>query len=225
MAEQKKQKEHFSIVLVSAVILTMVVFLTGCKKQPSEQAGTEHSYESPKSVMADVEADEPLKVDTVLSTKAKMSLNDVVKAARTWGPSFTSWFGKPAPDFTLTDMTGKEHKLSDYHGKDVILVFWASWCRPCLMEIPHLIELRNTISEDKLAMLAISNENPAMLKKFVEQQKINYTVLHDNATLPSPFSDVRSIPSTFFIDPEGRIKLGTIGLLPSSEIKAILQAE
>jgi len=163
---------------------------------------------------------------TALATeKPKPKLSDVINAARTWGPAFTPWHGKATPDFTLTDITGKKHTLSDYRGKDVLIVFWATWCRPCHMEIPHLIELRKTASENDLAMLAISNEKPDLVKRFVAQAQMNYTVLTDPGTLPSPYNTVNAIPSSFFIDREGKIKLGTSGLISLDEIKAILQAE
>jgi len=157
--------------------------------------------------------------------KPKPKLRDVINAARTWGPAFTPWHGKPAPDFTLTDIKGKQHKLSDYRGKDVLIVFWATWCRPCHMEIPHLKELRETASENDLAMLAISNEQVEKVKAFASQAEMNYTVLTDRGTLPSPYNTVNAIPSSFFIDRKGLIKLGTSGLISLDEIKAILQAE
>ena len=81
-------------------------------------------------------------------------------------------------------------------------------------------------------MLAISYksayppETPEKVKNFVEQAKINYTVFSvDAAAMPSPFNRISSIPCSFFINPEGEIKLATEGLLSLGEIKAILQAE
>jgi peroxiredoxin len=94
------------------------------------------------------------------------------------------------------------------------------------MEIPHLITLRNTISEDKLAILAISNEPAAKVKKFAADRKINYTVFSYNTlALPAPYSWVDGIPTTFFIDTKGKIKLAAVGAISASEIKAILRAE
>jgi peroxiredoxin len=174
------------------------------------------------------------KVDANDAPKAdpKTSLKDIIRAARTWGPAYTDWFGKKAPDFTLADINGKQHKLSDYRGKDVLVNFWATWCGPCKMELPHLIALRNQVSEDKLAMLAISYksayppETAEKVKKFAELNKINYTVFStDPSALPPPFNRITGIPCSFFIDPEGKIKLATEGLLSLGEIKAILQAE
>jgi len=98
------------------------------------------------------------------------------------------------------------------------------------MEVPDLIELRRTVGEDKLAMLAISNERPDVVKKFVADRGINYTVLLDRGNMPAPFGVMRiyrttGIPCSFFIDAEGKIKLATSGLLSLAEIKAVLQAE
>jgi len=153
------------------------------------------------------------------------SLEEIIKAAKTWRPGFESWYGKPAPDFTLTDIAGKKHKLSDYRGKNILIVFWATWCGPCIREIPDLIELRNTVSEDDLAILAISNEDPDKVKKFVTKAKMNYTILLDPGVLPAPYNTIRAIPSSFFIDTDGKIKLGSTGMVSLDEIKAIFEAE
>jgi peroxiredoxin len=164
-------------------------------------------------------------VDRTPLAAEKLTLQDIIEAARTWRASFQSWYGQPAPDFALTDLAGKEHKLSDFKGRNVLIVFWATWCGPCRIEIPHLIELRNTVSEGELAMLAISNEDPDLVRNFVAQAKINYTVLIDRGGLPAPYNAVNAIPSGFFIDRQGRIKLATTGLVSLEEIKAILNAE
>jgi peroxiredoxin/predicted small lipoprotein YifL len=221
MSEQEKQNRPGRLIITSVIILAAIVILTGCKKQPAE---------SPQSETNAKNTAESEKPDTEITTTSKMSLNDVIKAARTWGPVYKSWYGKMAPDFTLTDITGKQHKLSDYRGKDVILVFWATWCRPCRTEAPHLIELRKTVAEDKLVMLAISNEKPDLVKAFVAKYNINYTVLLDKGDMPEPFGVNRiyrttGIPGSFFINPDGKIKLATAGVIYLDDSKAILQAE
>ena len=220
MSEKNKQT-GISLTAFSAIVLIAAMMVTGCKKQPAEPTQSEAPTES---------TGEPTKTDTEPAASPKMSLNDVIRAARTWGPAYQSWYGKMAPDFTLTDIAGKQHKLSDYQGKDVILVFWATWCPPCRMEFPHLIELRKTVGEDKLVILAISNEKPDLVKGFVAKQRINYTVLLDKGDMPKPFGVMRiyrttGIPGSFFIDPQGKIKLATSGLIPLDETKAIIQAE
>jgi thiol-disulfide isomerase/thioredoxin len=192
-----------------------MVILAGCKKQNNEQntkqAGTGPQQRQPAS---------------------GLNLNDVIRFRRGWDTTFTSWYGKMAPDFYLTDINGKRHRLSDYRGKDVMLVFWATWCGPCIMEMPSLIELRKTTDEDKLAMLAISYittmppNTTDRVKSMVQQRKLNYTVISvDVSSLSAPYNQVSGIPCSIFVDPEGKIKLATVGVLPLDAIKAILQAE
>ncbi len=158
-------------------------------------------------------------------TQLKPTLDAIIRAARTWQPAYGSWFGKIAPDFTLTDIKGNKHTLSDYRGKDVLVIFWATWCGPCRMEIPHLIELRQTVGENQMAMLAISNEKPDLVRSFAERAGINYTVLTDPGLTPPPFNAIRGIPSSFFIGPDGKIKLATEGLISLGEIRAIFAAK
>jgi peroxiredoxin len=190
------------------------------------------AVESPNKVAEQPQAEPEADIAGGSKTGTKANLRDVIKSARTWGPAYTYSYGQRAPDFTLIDINGKQHKLSDYRGKDVLINFWATWCPPCMREIPHLIALRNTIGEDKLAMLAISYksvyppETTEKVKNFVKLNKINYTVFSTDAVaMPPLFSRVSGIPCSFFINPEGKIKLATEGLLSLDEIKAILEAE
>jgi len=139
---------------------------------------------------------------------------------------FSEWFGKPAPDFTVTDIEGKQHSISDYLGKNLLVNIWATWCPPCRAEIPHFIELRKQVSEEDLAILAISTESNEDVKKFVDTEKINYTVAAlGDSYLPSPFIDVVYIPTTFFIDKKGNIKTVKIQSLTLEQINGILKAE
>jgi len=218
-------------------MLATAVFLAGCKKKPAEPPSTEHHQHedipNEPPVVTAVNTVEPAKTDAKPKPTTRVSLNDVIQSARMWGPAYTSWYGRHAPDFTLTDIAGKKHKLSDYRGKNVMITLWATWCQPCIIELPHLIALRNTVSEDELAVLAISyitlmpRETTEMVKKFVkENERINYPVFStDPRAMPAPFGTVNSIPCSFFIDPEGKIKLATQGVLTLGYMKAILRAE
>jgi len=212
MSEQQKQNRLWPAVVISAIILAAVIIWRVAVPRSQTEHQHQHSpFESFSEDLYDV-------------NQPKVSLNDVIKAARTWRPVHKSWYGKPAPNFTLTDITGKQHKLSDYRGKSVLIILWATWCSPCIIEVPHLIALRNLIGKDKLAMLAISNEDPARVSNFAADRKINYTVLSDTGNMPAPYNEVRSIPFSFFIDSEGKIKLATQGLISLGEIMAILRA-
>lgn len=164
-------------------------------------------------------SNQPVKSDNV-----QRRLEDVIESRETWDVAFPAWSGKTAPDFTVGDLDGTEHKLSDYRGRNVLLVFWATWCPACNAEIPHLIELRKEFEVDELAILAMSNETARHLKDFAATKGINYAVVPLGTTdLPQPFSDVRSIPTSFFIDKNGTIKLAAVGLVSLEDSKAILQ--
>ena len=213
------------VVLLTTIAVVAMVFWAGCKRQPSEQANTRNPQENPTT-----KQENP--TTNIKNSTDGTSLSDIISTRRGWDTAFKSWYSKPAPDFNLTDITGKQQRLSDYRGKDVLLVFWATWCGPCIMEIPHLIELRKTIGEDKLAMLAISyittmpRNTTEIVKDFVGRQKINYSVLSVNRTdVSAPYNQVNGIPCSFFIDPEGKVKLATLGVMSLDTIKAVLQAK
>ncbi len=236
MAEQNKQKSPLVAVLISIIIIAIIVVWAIVKPKSAEPINQgQVNRQGDGQPVSDDTATTPLTGNTGESSRAdtglKPSLRGVIEEAKTWGPAFESWLGRLAPDFNLTDITGKQHKLSDYRGKDVMLIFWAGWCGPCRMEIPHLIELRKTTGQDKLAMLAISLIDPRntteIVKSFLEQNKeINYTVCSVNSgDMPAPYNMVNSIPCSFFVDPQGRIKLATAGLLSLKDMKAILQAQ
>ena len=213
MSEQKKTKNILWIFIsvLGVVIIAGAIYAVINKQAPQNE------YAQKTEAAAD---------STVASAKSNKTLEDIIKSAQTWGAAFKPWFGKSAPDFTVTDIEGKEHRLSDYIGKNVLVVFWATWCPPCHKEIPHLIELRKQISENELGIIAISNEDPGTIKAFVNSKGINYSVVSITGTmLPNPFSNVSSIPTTFYIDRNGRIKLVAVGLVELDDTQAILKAE
>jgi peroxiredoxin len=167
--------------------------------------------------------DESLEQAEAAVTVVDNPLGDIIKSAKSWGPAFKPWFGRTSPEFTVTDIDVREHSLSSYRGRNVLVVFWATWCPACKLEIPHLIELRKEIGEEELAIIAISNESSARLKAFVSDKGINYSVASATNALPSPFGDVTSIPTTFFIDRNGQIKLVAVGLVELDDAKKILE--
>ena len=160
-----------------------------------------------------------------ISGTGPASLDNIVNSRQSWDVAFESWSGKAAPDFVVNDINGQTHSVRDYRGKNMLVVFWATWCPACKLEIPHLIELRKLYNEDELGILAISNESPEDLKQFAAAKGINYSVASlGGAPLPAPFSGVTSIPTTFFIGRDGTIKLTALGLVSLEESKAIIKA-
>ena len=195
-------------VVILVICLSLFLLLAGCKKKDS-QAPVE------PAVSTDVEK-------TSLVSK---SLADVIANRSGWNPILKKYYGQQMPNFTFTDIDGKLHNLTDYKGKNVLVVIWATWCMPCIDEVPHLITLRNIMSEDKLAIIAISNEPVDTVRVMAENKKMNYTVVSNRSSLPVPFSSTQFVPSAFFINPDGTLKLATSGSTHLGQMKAIILAE
>jgi thiol-disulfide isomerase/thioredoxin len=214
---------------LGAAVLAVGV-LTGCKKEPlnsAKKAEEVNSVISPKTP----EPNAAVKPVAQPADAPKTTVRDIIAKRRGWDPIYPNWYGKEAPDFTLTDIKGVSHTLSEYRGKNVMLTFWATWCGPCIREIPHLIELRKTYSEDKLAILGITFIGPMnsaeTVKKFVAKNPvINYTIIStDGEKIPKPYNEIDAIPTGFFIDRQGKFKLVTEGAITLTQMKQIIEAE
>jgi peroxiredoxin len=226
MAMKDRHGIYWITGLFLAVVLVLGV-LHGCKREKAEEPS---QPVAPNDVTpapaARTTTPDPIQAAASLFREPKASLQAIIKnAQQRWDAVFPEWWGKPAPDFTLLDINGASHKLSDYRGRDVIVVFWATWCGPCKLEVPHLKELRESYAKDKLAILAISNEAAGLVKNFAAEHGLNYTVLLSPGSLAAPYSEVKFIPSSFFIDPQGNVKLAIRGIVQAEDAKAILAAQ
>jgi peroxiredoxin len=218
MAMWNRNTIYWMTALVLAFLVGLAV-LNGCKREPAEPEPTTAGGDTSAQPTA---ARDPIEAAKGLFAEPKSKLQTVIEGAATWEPILKEWQGKIAPDLILTDIQNTVHTLSSYRGRNVLLVYWASWYR---LQTPELIELRKSIGEDRLAILAISREDSALLKNFAAENQLNFTVLSSaGATMPSPYADVEVVPSVFFIDPEGKIRLVTRGYLPRSDIEKVLNA-
>jgi cytochrome c biogenesis protein CcmG/thiol:disulfide interchange protein DsbE len=140
--------------------------------------------------------------------------------------------GKPAPAFTLEDPSGKKLSLADYKGKALLINFWATWCAPCRIETPWLIELRKQYAAQGFEVLGISADDidrsdPAKLAeekkeiaRFVEQQHMPYPVLIDGDSISQPYGGLDELPASFFVDRNGTVVAAQMGLTSKDEIEA-----
>ena len=118
----------------------------------------------------------------------------------------------PARDFELKDLDGELHKLSAYKGKIVIVNFWATWCPPCRAEIPSMQRAWNILKEKNVVMLAIHvGGNEDKVWSFLTDFDIDFPVLMDSRSRVSRRWPLMGLPTTFVIDPQGRIALRAIG--------------
>ena len=125
---------------------------------------------------------------------------------------------QPAPDFTLQDLEGESYTLSELNGKVVLLDFWATWCKPCVVSIPHLNKLNLRFQEEEFLLLGINVDrfkSISSLKRFVKQYEINYPVLADKGGKVAAQYRAFALPTSFLINEEGRIAKRIFGSSPT----------
>ena len=126
-------------------------------------------------------------------------------------------------DFTLSDVDGKPFKLSNYRGRWVIINFWATWCTPCLREIPELSWFYDNY-RTQATVVGINYEKIKRrnLKNFIHKHKINYPVLRLGPEPLAPFEPLLGLPSTFFVSPEGDYVTRHVGPLTARDIERVI---
>jgi cytochrome c biogenesis protein CcmG, thiol:disulfide interchange protein DsbE len=135
--------------------------------------------------------------------------------------------GEMAPDFARADLTGKAVRLADYRGKLVLLNFWATWCGPCLEEMPKFSDWQRTYGAQGLQVIGVSmDDDSAPVKRFIARHPAAYPILIGDAELGESFGGVLGLPLTYLIDPNGRIVAryqgnGDLGKM-ETKIKALL---
>ncbi len=134
-----------------------------------------------------------------------------------------------APAFSLTDITGKPLALSDFHGKVVVLDFWATWCGPCQLEIPGFIDLQKRYAAQGFTMIGISMDDSSdPVVEYYKDHQMNYPVALGNDRLAELFGVNQGYPTTFVIGRDSRIYAKHVGAYDpavfETEIKELLAA-
>ena|SRR5208337_1627739 len=126
-----------------------------------------------------------------------------------------------APDFTLEALDGKSMRLSDLRGKAVLLNFWATWCGPCKIETPWLVELQNQYGQNGLQVVGVEmgDDSKEEITKFMKDMGVNYPVLIGKEAVGEAYGGVPALPETFFIGRDGKIVDKIIGLKGKGEIE------
>ena len=109
-----------------------------------------------------------------------------------------------AADFSLQDMQGKTHHLSDYRGKWVLVNFWATWCPPCLAEIPDLISLQNAHKDIVVIGIAMDYANSKIVADFVKKHGINYPIVLGTDSIVAQIGEMEVLPATYLYNPSGK---------------------
>ncbi|MGB5082302.1 MAG: TlpA disulfide reductase family protein [Burkholderiales bacterium] len=147
-----------------------------------------------------------------LLAAAAAALCALAGAAPAVGGELKPWSGGAAPPLVLRDLQDKEHRLSDYRGKVVVLNFWATWCEPCREEMPSMQRLQDKLAGKPFAILAVDyGEGPARIREFLKKVPVRFTLLLDRDTSAASAWKVRVLPTSLVIDPEQRVRYSVIG--------------
>jgi thiol-disulfide isomerase/thioredoxin len=112
-------------------------------------------------------------------------------------------------DWILVDLEGKQHNFSEAQGKITIVNMWATWCPPCVAEMPSLQKLYDKYG-DQLAFYFVSNEKPATIKRFLDSKNYTFPVYIPGSNYPKEFES-NSLPTTYVLDQEGKIIMEEVG--------------
>ncbi|HEX6306775.1 MAG TPA: TlpA disulfide reductase family protein [Longimicrobiales bacterium] len=130
--------------------------------------------------------------------------------------------GSRAPDYRALSLEGDTVSLSSFAGEVVLLNIWATWCRPCVIEMPALQRLHEELGDDGLRIVAVSVDAPAGItgafgepggdvREFVDRLGLTFMILHDPSAGIETRYQVNGLPTTFLIDRDGRIRRKVLG--------------
>ena len=130
-----------------------------------------------------------------------------------------------APDFTLSDLNGRQVKLSDFRGKHIVIDFWATWCPPCEFQIPVLNSLYDAHQDRDVVILGVSvdTDGPEAVRAYTEKRQVRYQILLGSESLAREFG-APGFPALIIVGPDGFIRSMHVGLVEQPELQQVLAA-
>lgn len=129
-------------------------------------------------------------------------------------------------DFTLPDLEGRDHSLSDYRGRWVLVNYWATWCPPCLEELPEL-EVFHRGADGKAVVLGVNMEtiDHLRLRDFVERQFLSFPILiaSERPSAEQLIGPVEGLPTSYLVAPDGEVVARQVGQVTAEAISAFIQ--
>jgi len=132
---------------------------------------------------------------------------------------------KTAPDFELKSLEGQSVKLSEFRGKIVVLNFWATWCAPCRVEMPTLLDLYNKYRSKGVEFIGVAMDDGSQERvgSFVKKMGVNYTILLGNQSVAGAYGGLRLLPQTVFITQDGQALQTIIGMDDRKDLEASIE--
>ena len=132
-----------------------------------------------------------------------------------------------AGGFTFQDTSGNSHSLAGYKGKWVLVNFWATWCPPCLEEIPDLIELHDKHKDKDLVVLGVAMDYRSMqqVKDFAEQMFVSYPVILGTRESAAQVGRISGLPTTYLFNPQGKMVAYNVGAITRKAVENYITAK
>jgi peroxiredoxin len=135
--------------------------------------------------------------------------------------SLLNFNGQMAPDFALESLDGETVRLSDFHGKVVLLNFWATWCGPCKIEMPWFEQLQRQYGPQGLQVIGIAMDGTGKseIAEFANNLGVDYLILLGKEDVGDAYGGVQFLPATFYISRDGKVADKVLGLKGRAEIE------
>ncbi|MBI4809466.1 MAG: TlpA family protein disulfide reductase [Nitrosomonadales bacterium] len=131
-----------------------------------------------------------------------------------------------AQDFVFKDLQGQAQRLSDYRGKWVLVNFWATWCPPCLEEIPDLIALHEAHKNTDLVVIGVAlDSTKESVVEFVAKKRISYPIVFGDYDMATQVGEVEALPTSYLYDPSGKLVSYQQGMVTRSSVESYIKSK
>jgi thiol-disulfide isomerase/thioredoxin len=132
-------------------------------------------------------------------------------------------WGHSAQAFTLVDSNGKTHTLAQYKGKWVLVNFWATWCPPCLEEIPDLNALHENKKNNLVVLgIAMDYQDPKTVLQFADQMMVSYPIILGDRKTAAQIGSITGLPTTYLYNPQGKMVAYNVGALTRQAVESYI---